>query len=683
MYRRKVKFYKDGFQKRICDIRAGYDIETTGSGEAAFMYHWAFSIDDNIITGRTWQSWVDFMDMLNAYCHTKKCKILVWVANLDHEFSFFSSRYPITKLFARTAHHPITVLCDCVEFRECLVISGQGGLASLAKNYTHTQKSVGDLDYKEMRNSMTPLTETELTYIYNDVIILSEWAQYIFSEYSEKDKKIPLTATGICRNAVRDAAEQTGQIKQIMQTVKKFYPPREIYNFIMRYLFRGGYTHSNIYNTYIQCENVFGADFTSSYPFVMLTEYYPMTEFIQTDLKTDGHTITDEKLLHFCCWFVADFTDIRATTNNTIESENKLIRYEGARFDNGRLHSADRIQVALTEIDYDNYTKFYKWSTIKILCAFTAMRGRLPKYLLNPLLHDYTLKNELKKTGKENTVEYKNAKSRVNSYYGMTVTRLNFDEWFYSCDTCEWRSEPTKKTYKKMISKQVLSPWWGIWVTAHARHNLLHNLYMIDDRESIYCDTDSIYMLHTPANMKIVARWNRTAFEKCKRAGLSGDNLKLGRFDLIEHGAIMDFQTLGAKRYIKFFDDKCEVTCAGMKKGTFERQIMQQFRQPDSIPLFKKLPDGRKMRIGFLSKSEAFDKFDSFFLLGCTESEKNRSIYGSEASAEIVDKFGNRETMHENSYLRISPIPFKITMSSLYLAYIKQSLEERRKNVEN
>ena len=36
-----------------------------------------------------------------------------------------------------------------------------------------------------------------------------------------------------------------------------------------------------------------------------------------------------------------------------------------------------------------------------------------------------------------------------------------------------------------------LSFSWGVWVTAHARNNLLENVIKLD-KDVIYCDTDSI-----------------------------------------------------------------------------------------------------------------------------------------------------------------------------------------------
>ena len=65
------------------------------------------------------------------------------------------------------------IIDDCVEFRDILMITG-GSLATLAKEYTNTQKLVGDLDYNVPRNYKTPLhsekiTDKDLQYCYNDV----------------------------------------------------------------------------------------------------------------------------------------------------------------------------------------------------------------------------------------------------------------------------------------------------------------------------------------------------------------------------------------------------------------------------------------------------------------------------------------------------------------------------------
>lgn len=702
---RKQQYIYDR-HKKYARISAGFDIETTRIETHAFMYHWQVSMNDEILLMRRWDDFTTLLRQIDNWCKPKKCGLIMWVANLGHEFSFLQCRYKANKIFATDAHTPLTVDIGCVQFRECLTISGQGGLANLAKNYCETQKLKGDLDYNIIRNSVTPLTETEIQYCINDVKILSEWGQYIFKEYSDKKLDIPLTKTSIVRFEIKQAAEATGQIEEIRKAVNALYPKRETYNFIMKFLFRGGYVHANIW--YVAPEspidNVIGVDFTSSYPAVMLQKYYPMTPFADCDLCVNGASdeITDDKLQSMCVWFVVDFYNIERTTYHAIESEHKIISEQGALYDNGRMYYAERVRVALTELDYEIYKRFYKWERLEIIHAMCAKRGKLPEYVLKPLRKFYKVKQRLKGTDLENSIEYKNAKAAVNSFYGCMVTRLKFYEWFIN-DTGEtletivngkhkliqpneWYEKESEKTYDRLISKQVLSPYWGIYVTAHARFNLLQVVSEIDGdlltNNVLYCDTDSIYMIDTPENRAIIEKYNAEIFE-CNKTR-EPEFSDIGAFSWVdtvketgepEHYI---FKTLGAKRYCKYYNHHAEITVAGMKKGTLEKKIARTFATENSYAFYKDMKN-KKGLIGYVDIDELFDCFNDNFVLACDESLKLASNYEiEEYTAIVTDEHGNSEMMHEFSGVALVPIEFTLKMDDVYTSLFEEILKERR-----
>ena len=712
VFKPKKQQYVYDKHRKFARIAAGFDIETTRIETHAFMYHWQVAFDDDILLMRRWDDFTTLLHMIDNWCKPKKCSIIMWVANLGHEFAFLQCRYKANRIFATDAHTPLTVDIGCVQFRECLTISGQGGLANLAKNYCTTQKLKGDLDYNVPRNSLTPIfdgtngTDNELQYMINDVKILAEWGQYIFKEYCDKKLDIPLTKTSIVRFEIKTAAEETGQIEEIRKAVNALYPKRQTYNFIMQYLFRGGYVHANIW--YVAPEspidNVIGVDFTSSYPAVMLQKYYPMTPFADCELTVDGtqSEITDTKLSNMCCWFVVDFWGIDRKTYHAIESEHKIISEQGALYDNGRLYHADFIRVCLTELDYEIYKRFYKWEKLQVVHAMCAKRGKLPEYVLKPLRKFYKVKQRLKGTDLENSIEYKNAKAAVNSFYGCMVTRLKFYEWYINdtgepleiivngvCKTVavnEWYEKESEKTYDKLIDKQVLSPYWGIWVTAHARFNLLSVVAEIDKdkykNNVIYCDTDSIYFIDTPENRAIIEKYNLAIFEDNKTR--EPEFADIGAFSWVdtvketgepEHYL---FKTLGAKRYCKYYNNHAEITVSGMRKGTLENKIVRQFKTPNSYTLYKDMKK-KTGKIGYIDIDELFDKFNDNFILACDESLTLASNYEiEEYSAIVTDEHGNTETMHEFSGVALVPIEFTLKMDDVYKSLFEEILKERR-----
>lgn len=126
--------------------------------------------------------------------------------------------------------------------------------------------------------------------------------------------------------------------------------------------------------------------------------------------------------------------------------------------------------------------------------SYFAKYGYLPKEFIDFILQKYVVKTEYKDVaGKE--VEYALEKAKFNALYGMSVTNNIKDEIIFDNET-GWNERPLenkeilqKLEYEK--KKGFLSFSWGVWVTAHARCNLLENVIKLDEY-CIYCDTDSL-----------------------------------------------------------------------------------------------------------------------------------------------------------------------------------------------
>lgn len=653
-----------GAKQTYLNVACGVDIETTNINRLAFMYVWQFGIGAHIIKGRTWEQLLILYDMLNIIIEriAPKSNIIIWDANLPYEFQFMRKRFTWKKIFAKKNRQILIAQYGHIIMHECLSISGHGGLENLAKNYCTTQKMVGDLDYSELRNSTTPIDETENGYIENDVAILIEWAQYIWDNVFSVYKKIPLTITQTIRWDMKNAIGD--RLKSVYRAIQNEYPSTETeYKYIMRWLFRGGYTHSNIIYTNTILENVTGIDFTSSYPAVMVHGYYPVSKFIKiTDIsKQDIPKLLRTK----CCIMKINFWNIRSTTTHSIESVSKCIQIGNHIADNGRVHSAEYLQVMLTELDYANYKNFYKWDKMEIIELQIAKRGTLPDYLIDTMLGYYVDKCKLKHEHKQNTIEYVNAKSKTNSAYGCTVTQLQFDD--YDIDSNgDWITKQGQ-SYDKMTRFQILSPYWGIYVTAHARYNLFYMLYILRDY-AIYCDTDSIYYLQSaPESVtSAISEWN-ACIEKTNRK-MFPEHFEylhdLGAFDTI--GVYSKFKTLGAKRYIKYGRDDGEtvdslhVTIAGLPKD-------------DMLAYMKKM-----------NLADAFQVFNNNMTIPNSVCTKLLRTYNDEyTEMAITDKYGVTEIMSEKSSVALTPNKFKLTMSTIYLKMIEHYAQTFREDIKH
>lgn len=676
--------YKDK-KTTFLQIGAGFDIETTLIKRYSFMYHGQFSLGDQIYLFRTWYDFEQLHDALQKLCRKHKAKLMIWVANLGYEFSYICRRIKISRVFAREERHPLSVTAGKLLFRDCLSISGQGGLANLAKNYCTTKKLKGDLDYSVIRNSHYVMDAKSTAYCINDVAILTEWSEYCFNRWVKNGQgHIPMTLTGICREEVKKAAGK--DIQKIRKLIHQCFPKNaSTYNFMMEWLFRGGFTHANIVHVGREVENVVGTDITSSYPSQMLHFSYPISPFISTEIETDGVHITDSRIKggDFACWMIVEFYDIEQTTFHSIESKHKIIEEYQASYDNGRLQCARYIRVAITEIDYDIYCWFYRWKKMHIVQANLAQKGPLPNYLIKPLMEAYQTKQKLKRSGQDGTPEYKNAKTIVNSFYGMCVTRLCFTDWMFDVDRTNAKGEPdtwykvsSKKPYWQMIKDQILLPQWGIWITAYARYVLLSIVHAMDhDKNSnhvVYCDTDSIYFTDCEHCRKIIDYWNK----KCRQLNwyFPEEFDDIGCFDYLEGGMHYRFKTLGAKRYIKLdADGNTTVTVAGMRVGTYERAIStdEPPESGDFVYVDVMDDDGTKHR-RFLAVDDFFDRFDNMFLLSAEQSCKLAALYHDSEYSAMVDG----EEMHELSGCALVNITFRISLDRIWL---KEAYEIQRK----
>lgn len=666
---RKLQLKYAGNPYKLYKFYCGFDIETTniieGDSKLAFMYHWQFVFaDDNtahLFTGRTWAAFLKLVEELEKfYSLSEDKRIIVWVANLGFEFSFIRRYFDFNNedFFARELRHPMKARTGGFEFHEALTISG-GSLAQLAKDYTTTQKLKGDLDYSIRRNSKTPLTSEEKEYCYNDVLILAEWSKYIFDNYIIPDSRIPLTKTGILRSECRLAAEDqlgTGGMIKYRQLIKEAFPDEKQYETWFRWLFRGGYVHSNILMTGFEIPNADGYDITSSYPARMdLEDGYPMTPFKKVEFK-------EEYLKTKCCILHIKFYDIRRRWAHSIESKSKCLYLAGSEetpivIDNGRVAQAAEMEVYITEIDFEIYQRFYGWSSFEVLECWISERGMLPLFLRKTLNKHYITKDTLKRQGLTDTVEYFIAKQKINSFFGMLITRIELSKIIYDD---EWRIEEKELDFQDEIKSQFLLPQWGIYVTCFGRKSLLNLVADITEAIGdgsgdngagvIYCDTDSIKYYDpehkVPSLVDAYNVKNAKQLEICKLTpeAFSG----LGMYDHEKGYPVKRFKTLGAKRYL--IEDN-----AGNVKATIAG-----------------LPKQSILKIG----GDPFDAFDLDGMELEAEAEiKNTIHYNDEPTCANVEG----EIMYEESSAAIYDIGFTMNLDKIYHSLVVTDIEERVK----
>ena len=610
---KRIKYY---------NIPAAFDIETSSfynHGEKqAIMYEWTLGIGGFITTGRTWDEFLNlYREICQAFNTDETNRLVIFIHNLSYEFQFIRERIEWQRVFSLEERKPVEALSvDGIEFRCTYKLSGYS-LANLA-NQLHTykcKKMVGDLDYNKIRHSKTPLTEKELRYCLNDVLVCMCYIQELIEREGDITR-IPLTKTGFVRRYCRKKCLYEGdnifkdKFKNYRGIMKTLTLTPEIYHCLQQ-AFAGGFTHANAHYQGDVMRNVSSFDFTSSYPYVMVSEKFPMSRGELHTSLTKSEFIRCIK--QYCCLFEAEFFNIEASVyyENYI-SQSKCRQLKDVEVNNGRVVAASHLIITLTEQDWLIIRRMYKWSEVRFRNFYTFKKDYLPTDFVRAILDLYVQKTQLKGVkGKE--VEYLISKENINSCYGMTVTNICRAEISYHDN--EWSKlapdiEEAIARENKSIKRFLYYPW-GVWVTAYARANLFTGIMEFGD-DYVYSDTDSIKVVNLEQHKEYIENYNRAVHRKLQAAcehhhfdmslmapkTIEGVPKPLGVWDY--EGEYTRFKTLGAKRYlVEYLDSKTnrlvqKLTVAGLSKSV-ALSYMQEISK-DVFMIFNEelyIPKGR------------------------------------------------------------------------------------------
>lgn len=555
----------------------------------SIMYIWMFGINDIVYYGRTWEELREFLYKVNQVVPEKK---ILFIHNLSFEFQFLRSQFEFTDVFARTQRKVMKCKFSDYNFEcHCTLFMTNLSLDNLAKTYKlGVKKLVGNLDYNIIRTPISTLTDKEMSYCENDCLVLYEYIKIELETYIRVDK-IPITLTGKVRRELQELVyKNLGYRKKIRKSINT---NPHIYNLLIK-AFQGGYTHANWIYADEVLENVDSYDFTSSYPYVMTSYKYPMSEFIKEDVKT-----VDDMYRLYAYLLVVKFTNLKCKYYNNFISSSKCNYVKGCKYDNGRIISADEIEIVLTDVDFRFILDAYNCE-YEILESYSSIYGYLPNLLINFILDKYVKKTELKNVEERHT-EYQIEKSKYNSIYGMTVTNSIRSNIEYDNDSGWIEKELTNEEILEKLEKEkkkgFLSFSTGVWVTAYARNNLLTNLIKLD-KYQVYADTDSLKLLdgydknvikdynkNVKERIKFVSNLLKIPIDKFQPKDIKGEKHLLGVFDCEtkkgDKHTYKKFITQGAKKYAtEDYEGNINITVAGVpkKKGAKALKDLNDFR---------------------------------------------------------------------------------------------------------
>lgn len=561
----------------------------------SLVYIWQFSINDYVLYGRTLQEFKDLVDELEDIVENPT----IWVHNLSYEFQFLLNLFKFDKVFARKAHKVIYADYNSVRFR-CSYFLTRLSLFDWGKETGQVQKKVGQLDYNSIRTPNTKLTDLELEYCMNDVLVM----YYGLLKYREKYgviEHIPLTQTGEVRRVVKELYKDDWDWHNKMTNL---LPKTEADYKFLKEAFQGGYTHANYLHAGHITKDVKSKDIASSYPTVMLCEKFPMTKWTYVrPFEIDQYRNENYSLL-------LDVTlyDVKPklsmtyiSTSKCYDKAYKVIKLDNGKSilkpdwktDNGRVISAKMVKLKITNVDLDIIEQCYDFK-IKYNKILKSVNYYLPRKFIAFILELYAHKTSYKDViGKE--AIYLAAKQQLNSLYGMMVTDIVPSDYDYTEKGWE-KASPTvqsalddlhKKPYKNFTAYQ-----HGVWITAYARRNLWKIIVQMSD-DVVYVDTDSVkyvgeheeifekYNEEIIEKLKISMSKHNFRFEATHPTNPKGKEKQIGIYDTEE--PYYEFITLGAKRYA--FKHKrnsdIEITVSGVnkKKGASQLLSLKEFKK--------------------------------------------------------------------------------------------------------
>lgn len=713
---RPCKFYKKGRAKPIFygNIVTSFDIEVTSFfrhkisyeiidtkkaesidekklkkewEKIAIMYAWVFTYDGHAFVGRTWD---EFMEMLNKVIEFHSLDadhlLICGVHNLAYEFQFIRKRIEWSNVFAVKERTPVYARSiNGIEFRCTLLLSGYG-LAKVGENLHKykVRKLLGGLDYLKLRNSKTPLTETEWDYLVNDGLVVSAYLQELI-EQTKRITRIPMTKTGFTRKHLKKKCYFDEHNNHSKDKDNKYLSYRRIvlankitgaeeYH-LLKQCYTGAIVHANTFVSGLILHDVESQDECSAYPTQLAIGFFPFGkgEWVMPKSKDEFNRFISKKA---CLMDVTIFDIEKSQLFESLISKSKCIEHEGFDEDNGRLIRAKKIRIVMNEVDYSVYRKFYRWKKMTIHKMMIYEKRRLPRNFVDAVLDLYADKTTLKGVeGKE--AEYMHAKENLNSCYGVCVTDIcrdsvKYDDGVWTMVKCD-----VEKEIERYNESQNRFIWYhvGVWVTSLARRALASAIYAIginsDTPTGDYCysDTDSVKFRNPDKHRKYFDEYNRYMINELKKASeyhdiplskfmpfdIKGNQHPLGVWEF--DGRYKRFCTLGAKRYCVEYPEKHKIRLSdGTEYETDHSLTIAGVNKGKAIPYIEK------------HEKDFFDfmHFDYLFNEDCCG--KNLHTYiDEEKKGKLTDYLGNEADFDELSSVHLMSTTYKMTASDDYL----------------
>ena len=628
-------FIKDNNSHNKANLLEDYvilDTETSNNHDndnlIGWVYQWAFIYGNELVYGRTP---TQLCNSLHDICVINNCdsnnKLLCYVHNLSYDFSYLVQYLqavfgkPI-KIFATAPHKVFSIEYDTIIFR-CTYKLSNKSLDRWSKDLnTPHKKLVGAIDYDIIRYQDTPLRHNDWRYMFYDVIVLKECIEQQLFNYDDTIMSIPLTSTGYVRREIRRAYKTDSDNFKKFQKAKLNIKSYTAY----RNEFSGGITHGNRHysnktididmmktiNSNATC--IRHRDFVSHYPSQQRVQQFPMGKTMLYYRIKPNSNITLNEIFEltktYCVQVKILISELRLKTNKITlpyaqSSHFKREYSKGTHFieDNGRiLVMHGKAIVYLNEIDLYWINRQYDFQYC-IYEVYICKKDKLPDFMIDTIDEHFKAKTDLKNVVRElkdnsadelliydNELNLMKSKNLLNGIYGCTATdivrediELQDIKYVKKPITSQYIRDSIDKYYKSRNNYNRYE--WGCYTTAYARNELMQLYEIIGAENYIYCDTDSIFYISTPAIEQRIEEWNTN---NRKLADINNYYITADNGSRIYYNQFADekenitaFRFLHSKCYAYECDNKLKCVIAGVTAYSKNKKVSRETELAD------------------------------------------------------------------------------------------------------
>ena len=539
--------------------RFSADFETaTWLENETFVWAWAvceIGNEDNLHIGNNIDSFMAYLlknEGSTFYFHNLKFDgefILYWLLHHGYEFisdSKNAKSKSFTTLISNMGQFYNICIYEEVKGKNHKKININDSLKILPFSVNQIAKSFGlpisklKIDYNEIRERNHLLTQQEIDYIKNDILIVSYALKTLFNE--------DLNKMTIGSNALKNFKD----IISINNFNKLFTKIDDKLDEEIRKAYKGGFTYLNPYYKEKDTGKGITLDVNSLYPSCMLKPlpYGDPVYFIGKYEEDREYPLYIQKI---ACSF-----KIKKNKIPTIQIKGTFdyIPNEYITTTNGEIEI-----LTMTNIDLKLFLEQYNVKNLEYIegWKFKSMKGIFDKYI-----NKWT-ERKIKATIEGNKGQRQLAKLMLNSLYGKFATRLQVQEkepFLGDDDIIHYRLLPIEE-------KEGLYIPIACFITAYAREKTIRTSQAITDYsiekygidKYIYSDTDSISTTLSIEEVQKFCEISDTELGKWAHEN-TFDNAKFIR----------------QKTYLKLIDDEIHITCAGMPKSCYDFVSWENFK---------------------------------------------------------------------------------------------------------